>query len=417
MGRQFYMKQNFTFLFLFLLTTVFGQKTVNDSIEKISHDKYESLILKKTQLPDLLKTKEEFYFRLSYHGTKIDIWKDSTNNIHGLLTKFTFKTDDNINNRDTIFEKYPIHKSKEVYDLINESNVLKIPSEKEIKNWGMGVDGTTYTFEFSNQKNYQIKSYWTPSSQDSTIVEAKQIETFCEKINFLVKHDSINEQFKKNLKSWFYYTNGSGISMYIIKHLSSVFYIDYKGNYRLPLGLSIGYYINKVKKKYFKIGGNFELLNDFNKNLSITGMLWKSKIFGNNKTYYDSFRLIYEYNKLDYIKSVSKYENYKINYGGTVDKYISFGIAYNQLKTEKTYDGVFLGVSKEFESIKLKPYFNIDLFENKITNYKLGLDKSFQIITEKKNFSVNTSLFYEKTFDFRSLNFSLFIPIKDWKIN
>lgn len=227
--------------------TVFGQKTVNDSIEKKEYSKYHSLILKKTQLPDLLETKEEFYFRLSFHGTKIDIWKDSTNNIHGLLTKFTFRTNDKINNRDTIFEKYQIDKSKEIYNLINESNFLKIPSEKEIKNWGKGFDGITYTFEFANKYNYQIKSYWTPSSLDSTIVEAKQIETFCEKINFLVKHDSINDQFKNNLKSGFHYSNGGSTSMYILP--KSVVRIEYAGNYRLPVGLSFVYYTKNINKK------------------------------------------------------------------------------------------------------------------------------------------------------------------------
>ena len=59
----------------------------------------------------------------------------------------------------------------------------------------------------------------------------------------------------------------------------------------------------------------------------------------------------------------------------------------------------------------------LDIFENRITNYKVGIDKSFQIKNENKNFIIYTNLFYEKTFDFKSLNLSLVIPINDWSIN
>lgn len=409
------MKLNYTFLFFIFLTTAFGQKTVNDSIEKKEHDKYESQILKKTQLPDLLNTKEEFYFRLSYYGTIIDIWKDSTKTINGVLTKFIYKSKSKKIKRDTIFEKYPLHNSKEIYKLINESKILDIPSEKEIKNWGHGHDGITYSFEFSDKKNYQIKSYWTPRAQDSTIIEAIKIEDFCKKIHSLVKQDSINEQFKNKLKPGFSYTTGSGSSMYILPNSS--IHIDYKGNYRLPLGVYFFYYVGKLNAKKINFGTSFIFQNNLNNNTHFESNFYKWKIFGNNKTYYDSFRLIYEYNKLDYIKSVPEYENYKINYGGTIDKFIGFGFGYNQLKTDKTYKGFGFGISKKFESIHIEPYYTIDFFEKKITNYKVGIDKSFPIKIRNKNFRIHTNLFYEKTFDFKSLNFSLQIPIKSWTIN
>ncbi|OGS80219.1 MAG: hypothetical protein A3G95_05690 [Flavobacteria bacterium RIFCSPLOWO2_12_FULL_31_7] len=409
------MKQNFTFLFFLFAMTVFGQKTVNDSIEKKEFEEYDSLILKKTQLPNLLKTKQEFYFRLSYDGTKIDIWRDSLNNINGILTKYVYSRESKTNKRDTIIKKYPIHNSKEIHKLINESKILEIPLEKEIKNWENGRHGNTYTLEFADKDNYQIKSYWSPRAQDSTIIEAQKLVLFCDKINFLSKNDSLYQEFKDDLKPRLSYTINGYQSFYKIEN--SNIYLYYNGNYRLPLGIYFGYYVNKIKKKKFNMGIRFQIQNNLDNNLNFENVIWKRKIFGNQKTYFDSFRLIYEYNKLDYIKTFPKFENYKINYNGTIDKYFSFGVAYNQLKTQKTFNGISLGFSKRFESINLEPYYTIDIFENSITNYKIGLDKSFQIKTENKIFQIYTSLFYEKTFDFKSLNLSLVIPIKDWIIN
>lgn len=411
------MKQNFTFLFLLFLTTVFGQKTVNDSIKKRDSDKYDSKILKKTQLPDLLKTKEDFYFRLSFEGTKIDIWKDSTDNTNGILTKFIFSEGHKTNKKDTIFNKYKLENSDEIYNLINESKILDIPSEKEIKNWGYGHDGITYTFEFANKYKYQIKSYWTPSAQDSTITEARSLVKFCEEINVLAKYYSTNESFERELPRGFTYENGSSWALSKPKISNSYVYFDYNGNYRLPLGFTFGYYVNKIKEAKFNMGIRINIQNNFSNNLHFENIIWKRNIFENDNNYYDSFRLIYEYSKLDYIKTFPVFENYKINYAGTIDKFFSFNLGYNQLKTQKTFDGINLELSKRFGSIDLEPYYSIDFFENRITNYKVGMHKSFPIKKRNKNFRISTNLFYEKTFDFKSVNLSLYIPIKDWIIN
>lgn len=410
------MKLNFTFLFLLFLTTVFGQKTVNDSIELIKFNKYYSVQLK-NQLPELLNTKEDFYFRLSYHGTKIDIWKDSTNTINGILTKFIFSEELKTKKEDTIFVKYPIEKANEIYSLINELKILDIPLEKEIKNWSKGNDGITYTFEFANKTNYQIKSYWTPKAQDSTIIEAKKLIDFCDKIKYLVKYDSINKQFENELLPGFKYNNGSIWAMYKPKITNSYIYIDFKSNYRLPLGFTFGYTVNKIKKKNYNISARFTIQNDLKDNLHLENTIWKSKIFGNNKTYFDSFAMSYQYSKLDYIKTVSKFENYTINYYGTFDNYFSFGLGFNQLKAKNTFNGINFELSKIFESIHLQPYYIVDIFENGITNYKTGINKSFSIKTRNKRFRITTSLYYEKTFDFKSLNVSINIPLKFWGIN
>ena len=165
------------------------------------------------------------------------------------------------------------------------------------------------------------------------------------------------------------------------------------------------------------MGIRFQIQNNFNNNLHLENTIWKRKIFGNDKTYYDSFAMSYQYSKLDYIKTVSKFENYTFNYYGTFDNYFSFGLGFNQLKARNTFNGINLELSKSFESIHLQPYYTVDFFENSITNYKIGLDKSFPIKTGNKRFRITTSLYYEKTFDFKSLNVSINIPLNFWAIN
>lgn len=411
------MKTYFTFLFFLTSTITFGQKTVNDSTEFARQNKYFSLQINKLQLPELIKTKEDFYFRLSYHGTKIDIWKDSTDNIDGILTKYVFSQERNTKKRDTIFKKYSVQNSKEVFNLINESKILEIPSQKEIKNWRNGLDGITYTFEFANKKNYQIKSYWTPSAQDTTILEVQKLEFFFQKINSLVKLDSINKSFEADLLPGFSYNNGSIISFIKVELTNSNVYFDFSGNYRLPLGFTFGYYVNKIKSKNIRIESKFNIQSDLNNNLHYNSSVTKLRIFGNDKTYYDSFSLIHEYNKLNYIKTFPKFEIFKTNYSGNINKYICFGLEFNQLKSDKIYNGLTFSLSKNFESINLTPYYDLAIYENKITNYIIGIQKSFKLKTENKIYYIPVNLSFEKTFDFKNLNLSLYIPIKSWKIN
>lgn len=409
------MKKNFTFLFLLFLTTVFGQKIVNDSLISEFEKEYINQNQQILKLKNLKKTNEDFYFRLNNNEITIELFYN--NGILNLETHQYYFQRKNSKNTDTIINhiKHNNENAIWLYDKIEKAKIEKITPTKVKVTGKSGVFMTDdYYLEFSNKDNYSIKSF--PYSDLDTISENYTLKNLVNDLYKKIEVENLKKDFVDRLPSGYHYKNLFSYSFY--KMLNSNFYLYYNGNYRLPLGAYFGYYVNKIKKKKFNMGVRFQIQNNLNNNLNIENVIWKGKIFGNQKTYSDYFRLIYEYNKLDYIKTFTKFENKKIIYSGKYNKYISFAIGYDQLKTDKIYsNGFIFGISKDFESIHLEPYYDISVFENRITNYKLGINKSFQIKAGNKNLRIYTSLFYEKTFDFKSLNFSLYVPIKDWIIN
>lgn len=408
------MKQNFTFFFLLFLTIVFGQKTVNDSLISKFEKKIVYLNQEILKLKDLKKTNEDFYFRLNSNEITIELFNN--NGVFNLESHQYYFQGKNGKNIDTIVNhiKYNNEIAIWLYDNINREN---IGSKTPEKNKFSGKSGIfmpdDYYLEFSNKNNYSIKSF--PHSNLDTISENYTLRNLINDLYEKIEVENIKKAFIDRLPSGYNYKKLFSYSFY--KMANSSLQFGYYSNIRLPLGFSFYYNLRKVKKKNLNIGSGIILQNNFKDNIHFEGELTKRGIFEDRKNYTDSFRITYEFSKLNYIKTVSNFENYKIIYSGTIDKYFSFDLGYNQLKTEKKSNGFSIGLSKNYESIHLEPFYKLDCFQNKMTNYKIGFYKSFPIRTDKKSFRIYTSLFYEKTFDFRSLNFSLYVPIKYWTIN
>lgn len=408
------MKQNFTFLFLLFLSTVFGQKTVNDSLI----DKYAKKSIHENQqvlkLNDLKNIDNIFNFRFTSNEITIELFKDDNELLHLESYQYLFQVKKG-KNIDTIINHIK-HNNETAIWLYN--NIEKGKFEKKIpakinssQKSGVFMEDDYY-LEFSDKNNYIIKSF--PYPDLDTISENYTLKNLVEDLYKKIDVENLNTDFIDKLPRGYSYTNLFHNYTLFIMSNSNVD-IGYIGNYRLPIGVSFGYSVNKIKKKSFNIGTDFNIQNNFNDNFHFITSVRKRKIFGNDKTYYDSFSLIYEYNKLDYIKTFPKFENNEIIYSGTIDKYFSFGVGYNQLKTQQKLDGLSFGLRKIFESINLSPYYEIDLFENKITNYEIGIGKTV-MLNKENHFSIYTRLFYEKTFDFKSLNLSLYIPIKNGQL-
>jgi hypothetical protein len=100
--------------------------------------------------------------------------------------------------------------AREAYNLIIEYSILTIPSEEKIKGWSQGKDGVTYLIEISTTNSYEFKSYWTPTAQDS-LVEAKKIQIFVDKINSKLKLEELYSKLTKTLPNGQYTNGGFGV--------------------------------------------------------------------------------------------------------------------------------------------------------------------------------------------------------------
>jgi|GEM_PF-4739485 len=385
------------FLFSFCL---FSQEKNIDSLKP--HIKKEHRLEQKLEIPIAEYAKSKTFYRLSYYSTIIDIWKDSLNNFNGLITKYIFESNKKRNKTDTIFKKYKINDlvSKKIVEKVE--NIKEIPNDSLIKGWKFGYDGITYALKLLNNKQYQEKSYWTPNSQDSTILEVNKIKIFLEDIKSITKMDSITVDFEKLYKSNHFYTDGSGRATFVIPN--EVVSLSYLGSYRLPLGLNVSYYQNKFKNTKLDIGLGMSYKRGLHGNYSFSTAIGKYGII-NFKNYNDGLNISYEKSRLNYTNFGDLFEKYILSYYGSINNKITLEIGVVKLKNN---NGLSFGISKMIKEIDLKSFYTVSVFDNKTTNYEVGISKRLR---HTKKYYFDIDLYYEKIFDFNNLNVSIFFPL------
>jgi len=146
----------------------------------------------KLKLPHLPSSTENFHFRFWTNGQAVDIWTSDYKSFFGLLTNYTdsyeaYDMDKQKRKPSTTFSnqvQLDTSLARQSYNLIKA--ISSIPSEDSIKGWGLGCDGISYLFETSTPDYCSFKSYWTPTAQDSDLIEAKQIQKFVDDIYALL---------------------------------------------------------------------------------------------------------------------------------------------------------------------------------------------------------------------------------------
>lgn len=404
------------FLLFLFFQLGFAQKVINDSlISKFEKDLvYKAIEVSK--LPDLRSdTLSDFYFRLNHADLIIDLYQDDYGKLNLKSTQYYTKIENSIIKDTIVFTKlYDSKITNWLHTYVSNSKLEDmIPAKKSDYGKAGVFMSDDYYLEFSNKKQYTIKSF--PFSDLDIISENYSLKDLITDLFEKMEIEKLKKEFREDLPGGYSYSRGYGYLFYKL-HNSSIL-LDYLGDYRLPFGFSSYYYVNKIAKKRFNLGASINYQVGFNGNSSVKTYVNKYNIFSDNKSFSDLIRFSYEIHDLDYIKSVGQFENYKINYAFSIDKYFNFGISYNQLVIDSRFNGLDLGISKDIESIELRPYYEISLYENHLTNYVLGISKTIKFNIHEKPIRMYSNLYYEKLFDFRSVNFSLQIPLLYFGLN
>ena len=149
---------------------------------------------------------DEFY-RLADSRQIIEVWKIDTN-YGGQVINYTRTY--------VAYEEKGKKKSELLYNKVSLSadtakiiftrfkSLDSIPDMEKIKGWGIGFHGVTYSIESSTKKEYSLKSYWTPTAQNDSILYKNEIISFVDYIYKDLNLYGYYEIFTSNLPSGSY---------------------------------------------------------------------------------------------------------------------------------------------------------------------------------------------------------------------
>ncbi|MBK0379139.1 hypothetical protein [Mucilaginibacter segetis] len=356
------------------------------------------------KLKDFETSTDEFNFRFSYYGQIIEIKKDSFN-INGNITNYIYHTKKaNRGKVDTLFSKIILspEKAKSIYNVIVNSMILILPSDKEIKNWQHGADGITYFVEYSDKKNYWIKNYWTPSAQDS-IPEALIVLSFIKKLSDSLNLEVTYKTFKNGLPKQGCYNSGG---MTNTCYNSNAFELGYSGATKLPLGFYTSYsasYIGKTKvNSGVVLQYNFDNNNFYHLNFQIS----KWNILGKESQLSDFIVYNYQNRKLDIDWPNNNFQNHQIVYGLNLKRNFSVRTGLDYLINKNKKLGVYLYASKYLRKPNISTELSSSIFNNQI-NYKAQIFRSFNLNRILMVNRITLGLAYEEFMHYNDVYFSI----------
>ncbi len=152
--------------------------------------KWKSLLAEKLALSNLQTSTDLFHFRLWTDIQAIDIWTADHKIYFGTITNYAQRYNRKLFDKgkyeiDKVFSnkiQLDSFEARQIFEIVDTLNILNIPTDNKIKGWQKGFDGTEYIIETSNQRQYDFKTYWTPSMFADTLIEAKEIQTLVDKL-------------------------------------------------------------------------------------------------------------------------------------------------------------------------------------------------------------------------------------------
>jgi len=395
--------QTITILFLLLFQSTFSQ------IKEIKGDTdfwyKRSIELQKTlDLKDFEKSSDEFNFRFENHGQIIEISKDSAK-FSGTITNYIYHTKNSKTNKsETLSNKITLlpKQAENVYDIVQNAQILDLSSDKEIENWTTGMDGITYIIEHSDKNNYWIKSYWTPSSQDS-IPEAIIVLDLVKNLSDTLNLTEVYSSFKKTLpRKGCYNSGGMATICYVLNSLD----LGYSGAIKLPFGFYSSYSATYIGKA--KINGSATLQYNFDNNgfYHLNLQIAKWNIFYKNSNLSDYIAYNYQ-NRIVNIDDVkNEFENHQIKYGLNLKKNIGIGIGLDYLSRSYDKIGGHFYANKWFSKPNISTVVSTSIFVNRI-NYKTEIFKSFNFNQSFPINRISVGIAYEDFMNYKDLYFNV----------
>lgn len=356
------------------------------------------------KLKDFETSTDEFNFRFSYHGQIIEIKKDSFN-ISGNITNYIYHTKKaNRGKADTLFSTIILspEKAKSIYNVIVNSMILILPSDKEIKNWQHGADGITYFVEYSDKKNYWIKNYWTPSAQDS-IPEALIVLNFIKKLSDSLNLEVTYKTFKNDLPKQGCYNSGG---MTNTCYISNTLELGYSGATKMPMGFYTSYSASYIGKT--KVNSGVALQYNFgnNKFYHLNFQIYKWNILHKDSKLSDFVVYNYQSRRLNIDKLIDKFQNHQIEYGLNLKSNFSVRTGLDYLINDHEKLGGYLYASKYFPKPNISTELSSSVFNDKI-NYKAQVFKSFNLNQRLMVRRITLGLAYENFMRYKDFYFSV----------
>jgi len=200
-----------------------------NQIDTILWFKWKYSLAKKLELPNLQTSNDPFHLRFWTDIQAVDIWTIDHKIYFGTITNYAQRYDSKLFKKGT----YQVDKifsnriqldssiARKIFYLLDTLNIVNIPTDDKIKGWQQGFDGTEYIIETLNERQYDFKTYWTPSIFADTLIEAKQIQTLVDKLYKDFKLSSYYDKLK--LPKGNYKRNGiQGVKIRNYKNTNSI---------------------------------------------------------------------------------------------------------------------------------------------------------------------------------------------------
>ena len=364
--------------------------------------KYAKGLEEELELIDFEKSKNDFVFRFRNYGQVVEIIKDSTN-ILGSVTNYIYYRRKENSERKTLFKKefLSAEQAKNIYEIIQKTEILALPSDKEIKNWSQGFDGITYIFECADKSVYSFKNYWSPHSRE--IPEAVRIQKFISILSDSLNLADSNKNFQDNLpKRTGFYDVGSTSTRY---NSYSTTRIGYSGATKLPLGFLASHYTSYLGKKEVDLGALIQYNFDAHGFYHINVRASKSILFIKHKELIDFVFYNYQNRKID-IKSINNhFQNHQFLYGFYINNKIEISIGLDYMKqTNIKKIGTILYAYKYFQKPNISTTVYSTIFNNQI-NYKIDLERNFNLGDRSPIKNVSLGLGYEDFMNYKDIYF------------